>query len=306
MTSVADPLRERRRRAYLRSTGRPLMVSGAPVREVLARVRSYHARGMSHTQMAEQAGVPRTTIVMAVHRGNDQMRRSSFQPLRRLKFEEPDPRSYVDPTGTRRRLAALWRDGFPLPYLAQELGTDRLNLQKTIRGLRGRTSVTYARAKAVRELYDKLLMTRPEEVGVRPPSIRHASTLAEQRGCAPRKCWDPYSIDDPEAHPEWTGACGTPAGYEIHRREGIPYCDPCRKMQAMRQMLFRKFSAARFAALRKSRGYSQQALEEAADLPNGQVSKWEGGRYRPRPDRLFHILALLDATLEDVLEEADG
>ena len=70
------------------------MVSGAPVREVIARVRAYHARGMSHTQMARQTGVPRTTIVMAVTRGNGQMRRSSFEPLRRLKFEEPDPRSY--------------------------------------------------------------------------------------------------------------------------------------------------------------------------------------------------------------------
>ena len=51
--------------------------------------------------------------------------------------------------------------------------------------------------------------------------------IARRNGWAPPGAWDDDQIDDPQAHPEWTGECGTDRGYWVHRRQQLPMCTRC-------------------------------------------------------------------------------
>src|SRR5690606_40281199 len=74
------------------------------------------------------------------------------------------------------------------------------------------------------------------------------------------------SIDDPDAFPEWTGACGTVHGRQVHMREKIPMCDPCRKAHAERAAELKEytFDHARLVELmdRKHMSLAQMRSEE--------------------------------------------
>lgn len=288
--------RNRKREEYLRATGRGLTVTGPELATLLARVRSCHARGMSYAQMERQTGVAQRTIARV---SPPSMRRSTFNRLAGLEFEEPDPHTWIDPTGTRRRLSALWADGYPLPWLAGRLPfASRGYLQGLIRGHKGKAGVRYDNARAVRLLYDKLAASAPGADGVDSRSSRYGQVFAAKRGLPGRACWDEDTIDDPEALPEWTGRCGTPYGRMLHRLEGTPLCSRCRGAAGRI-----RFSGACLRDLRLSRGLSQNALADQVGLTQGVVHHWESGRYAPRAASLEKLLSALDATIGDVYEE---
>ena len=302
-----DWVRYRKQQVYLRQTGRPSRIPLADVERALHRVRSFHARGMTYVQMARQCGVPPRTLAEAARRGRAYMRRVTWQPLMTIRFEEPDPHAWVSPVGARRRLHAMWLDGYPLPWLAERLGYgDRSYLQAFIRGTKGARGIRYCNAQAVADLYSKLDGADPADFGIGKQSASFAATSARKRGCAPRAVWDEDTIDDPQAIPEWTGACGTPQGWRIHRREGIPVCAACEDKGDESEPVF---SPAKFRDLRVSKGFSQASLEEAVGAGNGLISMWERGEgwmYRSSTRRLQvleKIMTQLDCTFDDISEE---
>lgn len=291
-----------KRRAYLARTGRPCTVTGPEVERVKAKVRVFHARGMSYAQMVDQVGVPHNTISMQMNRGSASMLRKTYEALKGLRFEEPASSVLVDCTGTVRRLGSMWHDGFTLDFQAQELGCTKPHLQSLLRGDKGLAGVTYRMSRAVRDLYDRLLTTGPAEFGIPARSVRYCKSFAVKKGTVPRSCWDGDTIDDPDAFPDWTGRCGTRFGYAVHRRENIPVCAPC--LQAYTGDLYPGFSGEKLRRLRERRGLSRNALAAHLNLNAATVQYWENGRNKPsRQGKLDEVLSALDGTYEDVCED---
>ncbi len=224
-----SPESERRRRDYLLATGRPSLLRGREFEALQQRIRSYRSKGMSLRQMSDQTGVSFRTI--AEIQSAKGIRASTYARVKGLGFEPPDDSALIDATGTRRRLGALWYDGYPIPWLRERLGLlDPRHTQKLISGgkaVKGPALVRAVTAAATRALYDELETAKPGDFGVSPRTVKFCRTFAAKRGATPRTCWDPDTIDDPQALPEWTGACGTPQGLHIHYRDGIPACRPC-------------------------------------------------------------------------------
>lgn len=301
------------RRKYLAATGRPSTVTGAPVAAVCRKVRVFRARGMTTLQMADQTGMNRTSF-RDYSAGVKVIKRKFFERLVALEFEEPIDTAIIDATGTSRRLQSLWYDGFPVPWIVEHAGIGtRSSIREIMSGETPR--VTARTARAVSGLYDKLAESEPGEFGIGDRKVRFCRTFAGKQGYVPRYCWDPDTIDDPAAIPQWTGRCGTELGHYIHRRDGIPMCEPCSRMGSaagVDRRLMDRFDPKEFRARRERFGYSRRALAAAASatvsVNPGTIQYWEEGRNRPqRQGKLEACLGLLDATLEDVLiEEGEG
>ena len=315
MPTISPTWRAQKRRMYLRSVGRPPMVTGPDFDRVQRKVRSFHARGMSYRQMDDQTGVPYSTICDSFK--SKGMLSRTWSALDAMHFDPPADNSLIDATGTRRRLASLWCDGFPIPWLAERFPfIRRSTFQKILRGglrreLDGQR-VTYLMASRVAEVYDKLEGRRPEEFGIPARTVRYCAAFATKKGGVPRSCWDSDTIDDPDALPEWTGACGSVAGLNIHYRERIlPACPACLAANADHKVSGRVkassgkagISAAKLKAIRELRGLSITELAGKLGVHRDTVYYWETGRSAPYSDRLDQLLHTLSCNPADIMKE---
>ena len=286
-----------KRRAYLRSVGRPSKLRDDEFRKVQSRLKGFKARGMSYAQMADQVELPANTVRFACT-SRTGMFRSTAESLARVRFEPPAPTAPVDPTGSRRRLQALRRDGFSLPLIAEQANLGKRSLWKLADGRC--KYVLASTSTAIAELYDQLESKTPGDFGVTRREVTFVSTFAAKRGYAPRHCWDPDTIDDPEAIPEWTGACGTAEGLRIHQREGIPACPPCSKVNLGPGAGAIVLNPEKLKAARDKRGLSHQEIGDLLGVHNSTVHYWETGRSGPRSRNLIdRYLAILDLNPED-------
>lgn len=300
MTETVEEMRARRRReAYLRVTGRPMLVRGNSHEAVVKKVRAYHLRGMSYVQMHKQTGISARTICQVSILPRSGIKRGTLNALARMTFEEPPEHARVNPLGTQRRIGGLWAEGWPLPFIAELLDRGNLNhFQKLVSGTRSTTAVTAGMRLAVEELCEKLARNTPDDLGVEPRKVKFAKVFAAKKGIPPLSCWDPDTIIDPDALPEWTGECGTKNGYMIHEREGIPLCEPCKLAGAPTG----KFSGDKLRVIRMRRGLSLCELERRLGLKKGHAHHWENNRYAPRREVLHRLLLVLDVTFDEVME----
>lgn len=213
--------KDRKRREYLRAIGRPSLMHGPEVDRARARVRSFKARGMTYAEMERQSGVAWRTIAWLAEENRQGIRRSTWEPLMRLEFVPGGRGSLIDPTGTRRRIKAMWADGFPLPWISEQIGRQTRYVQHMIHDEKSNSGVSYPTWEAVSALYEKVDGCQPEDFGIITRSAKFSRTFAFKRGYDPRSCWDPDTIDDPQALPEYTGHCGTEQGYQIHYRDKL-------------------------------------------------------------------------------------
>lgn len=299
--------RREKQAAYLRRVGRPLYVDPGPAvkhAQILSR------RGMTAAQIAGQAGVSVSAVRDYVRgtrtsdRGGYELKNSPrwvSDAILAVRFEPPeDVGAAIDGTGLRRRLRALNRLGFSSPVLGAELGVSRKRVNEL---MTRETPVRYANACRVEQLYDKLSGSRPEDHGVPRSSIIRAQAVAVRNGYAPPGCWDPETIDDPEALPEWTGACGSAAGLRIHYRESIPPCEAClatRHESDVRPRL----NGSKLKAMREKRGWTIRQVADQLGLTIDAVYAWEIGRSAPRTEELLDRLAtLMHCDHDDLCEE---
>lgn len=285
----------------MRMMGAPSLLPGddVRVRRARARLRSCHARGMSFHHLSRQTGLSYRTLSHTYYR-NGGMWRSTLLALTKMQFEEPDPTAIVSAVGTQRRLMALWADGFPTPWVADRMDVGpRQYVRRLAIGVKGASGVTYATHRKVAELYEKLVGVNPEdEPDITKVGRAKARNAARRQGIPGRACWDPDTIDDPDAHPEWTGACGTAEGVRIHRREGIPVCAFCRTACATAWV--DDFDPAKMRELRTAHGWSLRALAAELGFAYRTVLEWESGKRTPTWGKIQPVLSLLDATITDV------
>jgi len=225
-----------RRRAIAYGRWQPF-VDAEPVRQ---HVRALGEFGIGWIRAAKLAGVSTGGVSKLLY--GDNLRglapTKRVRPETALKLLAVEPvldnlghRTVVDGTGTRRRLQALVYAGWTQSELARRMQMNRSNFARTIdSGL-----VEVATLKTVQALYDQLWRTDPVEAGVPAHRATAARQIATSRGWAPTGAWDDDRIDDPAAHPDWTGHCGTPRGRNIHYRIKVPVCQPCRNAHAGQQ-----------------------------------------------------------------------
>lgn len=218
---------------------------------IMRRIRLYHSRGMSVSAMAEQTGLSVggiTQYLQGYRRVKGEpvpirwVNRNAYYAIAAMKFEPPEGDhvgAQMDPTACRRMIQALVAQGFPVEWMSRHLLEDGVDNHLAADMLKAKW-VYPATVKRITALYEKYQDVDPRTLGVSLHSYNRSRNMAARREWAPPTAWDPDTIGDPKAHPEWTGACGTEQGYQIHYREKdrrfwskelgreVWACPPCR------------------------------------------------------------------------------
>lgn len=217
---------------YLRSIGKGRIVSQREHEECRDRVREFNRRGMSVLDLSEQTGLSITFFSDRLNGRVKGTRRTAYDVVMAMEFVEIPRRegvrvsgAKVNPVGTRRRLHALTAIGYPGLFLGELMECTQQRVNVLMRS-DGQYVYSYT-ASRVRDLYEKYQFVNPADMGVSERSIGRSIRTAARLGYAPPGAWDDDTIDDPDAHPEWTGHCGRLAGTLIHMREGQAMCDRC-------------------------------------------------------------------------------
>ena len=292
-------LRTPKSRAYY---GVSLLVPVAPTRAHL-QVLTGSPYYMSIKQIATRAGVTESNVCQILKgrrgttRGYETIKsiyRDTEAALMGVEPEINPPKrggGHVPPLGTVRRFQALVAAGYPLSYLSEGIGwgADPQPVHRMIRGKSGAKYVMHSTYMKVCALYDKLQAVDPSDMGFKPTTIGRARSSARKHGYAPPACWDDDTIDDPEAWPEWTGACGTEEGYRIHLRElmsgdrTMMPCLPCRKagegVSNGGEFVFR---LDRYRELWEESGSTLRRASEATGISPDSIFRWKRGDYQPK------------------------
>lgn len=190
----------RRRRAMGIATGtwRPYV----PAVEARDHLQRLSAAGIGYRRVAELAGLgPRAIPSILYGRPGTKPKRLARAhvverilavPVAPLLLAEDD--SYIDATGTARRAQALCCMGWSTAAQADLMGIARRRMYPLVRHLK--TTVLAARARAVRDLYDRISMTP----STRPDAGQAREYARGYRWFGPLD-WDDESIDDPDAYP---------------------------------------------------------------------------------------------------------
>lgn len=229
-----------RRRKYgrvMRSRGVPLLVSAEEAERLVAHIDRLREDGKAYRDVAAIADVHWTTV-RRIHVGEGKtVSRYTYDAVMAVPTGAPTitPRGPLIPAhGMLRRLEALRADGFTQRTLGGWLGHSHQAIAYLLSVRNPRSHA--ATVRDVAELYRRL-------AGVDPVTCQSERTTKWARskalgtGYAPSFCWDDDTIDDPAALPEWTGRCGTRAGYRIHvtrdvgMLNGRLLCEPCRKAE---------------------------------------------------------------------------
>ena len=201
------------------------LVDAEPARR---HVRNLMAAGVSIARIAGAADIGIATVSGLLYtRGEgrgpcEQLRLENARRIVRVRAKDVVTGT-VDAAGTRRRLQALMANGWPQLKLGPHFGVHPYYVTELIR----QVNVYGTTALAVAAAYDRLWNQDPRKHGVAEGAYKKVRTHARTNAWAPPGAWDDDSIDDPNAHPEWTGHCGTDHGWWLHSTNDIPVCPPC-------------------------------------------------------------------------------
>ena len=178
----------------------------------------------AHIQACLNAGWTRLGIAAASHVSDRAIRYIlAGQPkvqrdnALRLLAIQPHHSPCVPALGIIRRIRALCRAGYPIRWTAQQASCSNRHIYEILNGTV--TAVDRQLADRFAEVYARHEAT--------PGPSNPARMAAASKDWTGPDGWDPDSIDDPDAHPDWTGHCGTDRGWWTHRIERIPVCPPC-------------------------------------------------------------------------------
>lgn len=260
----------RRRRAIAYGQWEPFTDAEPARRHVLA----IQATGMGLARIAAHTGVNRGSLdhllygstphPPAVHiRAENAEALLAFWP----SLDDYEDHNVIDATGTRRRSQALAAAGWNAKAMYSRMGVAS---PRTIERLRNRDKVTARLARAIRDFYSEVSAKTAEDYGVEPWIADRTRAYAIKRRWADAAGWDDDTIDDPNAHPEWTGHCGTDRGWWKHNVDAIPTCPRCEAAHAAwlaeRRDLpaaerFRQLASAKAAASQRGANLAHDARE---------------------------------------------
>lgn len=222
--------------AYLRLHGWSVLVPVGPAQTHLRWL--HHTHGMTAKTISEQCTLSEASvneIIAGKHYGAygerhplTAIRRENETSVLAVQPVTPSGRggARVNACGSVRRVQALCARGFPVFWTSLQCGHDRTYFGTLIRG--ERAYIFASTAHQIRQVYEKYEHADPRDLGISERAVTASLNRATRNGYAPPAVWDWQTIDDPDGFPDWTGACGTAEGTELHHVEGLlPVCDPC-------------------------------------------------------------------------------
>ncbi|WP_416477068.1 hypothetical protein [Streptomyces sp. LKA04] len=216
-------LKTRKRLTVARQLGRAARVDAGLALEHLHKLRVT----MSWSQIQDATGCDNRGLQLLISGKRTEINRTTQDKILAVPpGAEPSAGMYIDATGPRRRLQALSALGYSGRHIADRIGTSEVRIHKIANG--SQPTVRYGLVRRIKHLYDELSQTPAPAGRSRTRVIRHAHS----NGWAPPVAWDDDTIDDPKAHPELTGCCGTDRGWWTHTNNSIPMCPPCETAHA--------------------------------------------------------------------------
>lgn len=294
---------------YLKQQGQGGYVDAAEIQQRIRKLHDEHQ--ITFQRISEKAGVD-VTIVKWHYQGYAWPR--PHEPLTQCTwrvhnaimttvFGPADVAAQIRSHGTQRRLRALVAAGFPQHWLAEATGRSTAAVNNFL--VKSRKFVDSEYAAAVEQVYRKYIDTDPVTVGVTSRARACALKVAAKRAWEPGHCWDDDTIDNPDAIPEWTGACGTQEGYRIHIREEIPPCDPCRETSSFSLMAAR-FDPTKFRILMEQSGFNADLMAERLGVTTDSIRRWAKGQRLPQRHHIDEICRALDCEFSDISIDDDG
>jgi lambda repressor-like predicted transcriptional regulator len=181
--------------------------------EVRAHVAELQAAGLSLRAISAMSGVNYCTVRNLVAGRLPRVRPATAARLTAVAINgvlDQVDSGRINSTGTRRRLQALMRAGWPVQQIAAQAEVHRGALDRVLRG--GLVTITAARAVAL--AYDRLWNSAPDvSTPEQAAAVRRAQRRAEAAGWAPAMAWDDDTIDNPAA-PEPVDVVADPAADE--------------------------------------------------------------------------------------------
>lgn len=169
--------------------------------------------GWTRLEIANESGVSDRAI-RYILAGQPKVQRDNALRLLAVK---PRQSHRTGTIGVIRRTRALARAGYPITWTAQQVGCSNRYIYEILNGTV--TKINTRLAERFAEVYRRHEAT--------PGPSAPARIAANAKGWPGPEAWDADTIDDPDAHPDWTGHCGTDHGWWLHRLEKIPGCRPC-------------------------------------------------------------------------------
>jgi len=297
----------------LRKMGKPPRVLPEEREAAIAVILMARAAGMDDAMIGHQVGLSEGAIYKARSGRTKSMHRTTYEGVMRLRPELIESRAHDrkgkvpegtmrDASGTQRRMQALRADGFPGYVIGEILGVTQEAVSEMARRPRP-GGVYYTTYAEIKEVYEKLAGTDPRDHGVAEADVRRAQTWAAKAGYAPSRCWDVDTIDDPDAYPDWTGACNTPEGRAIHKRDGIPMCAACRSPKG-KSFSYGEFDPDRMRFYMKRKGLTQNGLADRMGLSWQTVQAYQVGKRVPPTSTLERMAEALGVRPEMLVKDA--
>ncbi|MCX5202426.1 hypothetical protein OG897_13335 [Streptomyces sp. NBC_00237] len=191
-----------KRRNYLASTGRPLLVDAAPVQKHLHHLR---AAGDAYTHIADITGLRASTVDAIALGRRRRVRATTAATILALPPGKAAARNRSVPAlGTTRRLRALLALGHKLGDVA---AASSVELSTASYLLNGRVAtIHHGLAQRIDNGYRALCTSRGNST--------RSLNRAQREGWAPPAAWD--DIDDPASAPD-TGTKSSPSARELSR-----------------------------------------------------------------------------------------
>lgn len=183
-------------------------VDPAPAREYLAELR---AAGLNVPSIALAAGLSEPTVRRLAAGADPKIRHTTAAAILAVPLSGGDQLAgQVDATGTRRRIHALMRCGWPVAQIAARSGMTRTGLYKALSAAR----VLDGTASAVARAYEALWDAEPDvSTPALAAAVRRTRRTAEAAGWPPPAAYDD-DIDNPAA-PEPVDVAPSAVGLDL-------------------------------------------------------------------------------------------
>jgi len=179
------------------------LVDVQPVREHIHMLQAY---GIGWKRIAELSGVGYTAVETILYGQHDR----DGEPRKRIRRDKAEKILAVQPTqenlrsgalvpayGAQRRIQALGWNGWPMAWIAEELGIQRSNFQAVLK----RTEIHVKTHEAVCEVFERLWNQAPVAVtAAERTAVNRARNIARRNGWRPALSWD--DIDNRRERPK--------------------------------------------------------------------------------------------------------
>lgn len=158
--------------------------------------------GAGWRQLADRAGVPRSTVTSLLYGSNGQRSKritpENARRLLNLRADQPDAINQPS-AGTQRRIQVLMGEGWPQVHLGPQFGTNPQYVSSLLRAQR----VTATTAESVADAYERLRNVDPLTCGATAHGVGLAKRMATLKQWPDRTFWDDCQdrIDDPDFDP---------------------------------------------------------------------------------------------------------